>query len=144
MATPHVDVLGGPFAAALTSWMTDAACKDADRDLFFPGGDWYPGQKWLGADVDTVAKATCARCPVREECLSWALNTPEEHGYWAGTTPNDRDRLRRGISRKGCPLCGGPDLHQQSGRQVCLDCGMSWRLKTSATTAQVLTSADAA
>ncbi len=32
-----------------------------------------------------AAKAVCARCPVREDCLEWALlprSTPIESGIW--------------------------------------------------------------
>ncbi|WP_408996114.1 WhiB family transcriptional regulator [Streptomyces caniscabiei] len=25
-------------------------------------------------------KTACRRCPAREQCLSWALNTPERYG----------------------------------------------------------------
>ena len=117
-----------PMTLAAPAWHALRACRDTDPNLFFPTEDWFPGQRpWTGVSVEI--RALCARCPVREECLTWALDTPEEHGYWGGTTPNEREKLRRGISRKGCPICAGTDLLPLDGRQVCMDCGMSWKLK---------------
>lgn len=41
------------------------------------------------------AKALCAGCPVRGECLSFVLDDPELVGVWGGTTGEDRRVLRR-------------------------------------------------
>ncbi len=69
-------------------WMARAACRGVDRSLFFPerGGD---GVK---------AKAICAGCPVRAECLDYALADVELRGTWGGTSPGERKALRRGIA----------------------------------------------
>ncbi|HEX4288967.1 MAG TPA: WhiB family transcriptional regulator, partial [Trebonia sp.] len=32
----------------------------------------------------------CARCPVRSECLDFALRTRQMHGVWGGTTAEER------------------------------------------------------
>lgn len=64
-------------------WREHAACKGMDPDIFFPE---------RGDDV-TTAKATCAGCQVRRECLDWALAVPEKDGIWGGLSP----RARRGI-----------------------------------------------
>ena len=50
------------------------ACWGADPDLFFP----LPGQS---ADP---AKAICAACPVRAECLALARARGEQFGIWGG------------------------------------------------------------
>ncbi len=42
-----------------------------------------------------VAVAICRTCPVRTECLDWAVSTGEHGGVWGGMTPNQRLRLRR-------------------------------------------------
>ena len=62
------------------------ACKDADPDLFSEstGHVLSPENK--------MAKAICARCVVKEECLAWVLTTKLD-GIWAGTTSNERKRL---------------------------------------------------
>jgi WhiB family redox-sensing transcriptional regulator len=53
--------------------------------MFFPASDADAGD----------AKAVCANCPVREQCLEWALATRQEEGVWGGLTDNERRRLRR-------------------------------------------------
>jgi len=40
-----------------------------------------------------VLEAACATCPLRAECLEWALYR-ERYGYWAGTTKTERERMR--------------------------------------------------
>lgn len=39
------------------------------------------------------AKKICAWCPVRAQCLKYALDAEEEHGVWGGTTPAERKRI---------------------------------------------------
>jgi WhiB family redox-sensing transcriptional regulator len=41
------------------------------------------------------AKAVCRRCPVRERCLRWALDTTECMGVWGGTSETERRALRQ-------------------------------------------------
>lgn len=68
-------------------WRRDALCAEYERDLFFPG---------RGAD-NTAAKAICARCLVRVECLDYALTDPDAFlaGIWGGTNAQERRKLRR-------------------------------------------------
>ncbi|MER5549058.1 WhiB family transcriptional regulator [Streptomyces sp. NPDC001118] len=71
-------------------WRDYAACRHEDPDLFFPIGTTGP------ALVQTErAKAVCGHCPVREQCLDWALGTAQSMGIWGGTTELDRRALRR-------------------------------------------------
>lgn len=67
----------------------DRACKGADPALFF--GD-KPGQ--LAKVVEARAKAFCARCPVRVECLAWALPITDLYGLWGGMTMREREDWR--------------------------------------------------
>jgi WhiB family transcriptional regulator, redox-sensing transcriptional regulator len=71
------------------SWRDDAACRDADPELFFPGirSPW--------TQVKT-AKLICRSCPVTTTCLSWALASGQEYGIWGGLTEDERRRLHRG------------------------------------------------
>jgi WhiB family redox-sensing transcriptional regulator len=87
---------GGPktrFAAESVSpdadWRTRAACRREDPELFFPVGDTGPA----AAQID-VAKAVCGRCPVRDECLQWALETGQEAGVWGGLAERERAALK--------------------------------------------------
>ncbi|HYT24906.1 MAG TPA: WhiB family transcriptional regulator [Actinomycetota bacterium] len=71
-------------------WRLDAACRDADPELFFPDQGQLPQV--------AAAKEVCAGCAVRQPCLDTALHGPlrrdDQHGIFAGTTAHDRTRLR--------------------------------------------------
>ncbi len=66
-------------------WMEKAACKGVGPELWFP----------LGKADTTEAKAVCADCPVREECLEYALRFRIKVGVWGGLDERERDRLVR-------------------------------------------------
>lgn len=66
-------------------WRDQAACRGLDTDVFFPVTD----------EEAAEAQAVCAVCPVREECLEYALVTGQEDGVWGGLTETERRRLRR-------------------------------------------------
>jgi WhiB family redox-sensing transcriptional regulator len=71
---------------ARSDWFDDAACRGAETDVFFPTAEADSG----------AAKALCAVCPVREECLEHALSTsPAPDGVWGGLTRIERHRLTR-------------------------------------------------
>jgi WhiB family transcriptional regulator, redox-sensing transcriptional regulator len=76
-------------------WRHRAACRDHDPELFFPVSDMGPG-----ARQTEQAKAVCARCPVRAECLEYALDNALDHGIYGGTTESERRTLRRRAVRK--------------------------------------------
>ena len=40
------------------------------------------------------ARRVCARCPVREPCLDYALSHAITHGIWAGLAERERRALR--------------------------------------------------
>lgn len=40
-------------------------------------------------------KSLCGRCPVKDQCLDWAVTTGQKHGIWGGTSERERRRLRR-------------------------------------------------
>jgi WhiB family redox-sensing transcriptional regulator len=77
---------------------------------------WYAdkeGQEWrqqgacLGMDPDTsffsfepeeiaFAKQICHQeCPVREECLSWAITNNQNFGVWGGMDPDERFKIKK-------------------------------------------------
>lgn len=68
-----------------TTWRREAACRDLDTDVFFPLAEADAGP----------AKAVCAACPVRDECLEFALATRQGDGVWGGLTETERRRLGR-------------------------------------------------
>lgn len=71
-------------------WRSAGACLSADPDLFFPISSAGPGERQIAQ-----AKVICAGCPVRRECLDFALAHDQVYGIWGGTTPDDRQRARR-------------------------------------------------
>ncbi|WP_327312297.1 WhiB family transcriptional regulator [Streptomyces sp. NBC_01235] len=76
----------------MDDWRQHAACRREDPDLFFPIGTSGP------ALLQTEqAKAVCRRCPVREPCLEWAMETDQTLGVWGGTDEAERRALRRRI-----------------------------------------------
>lgn len=79
------DTLTATLAAGDRPWVAHAACRGADPNLFFPE---------RGAPVGP-AKAICRACPVRVECLTWALDNNETEGIWGGSSGKDRRRRDR-------------------------------------------------
>lgn len=66
-------------------WMVSALCRDRDPELFFP-------QDGVGVER---ARRVCAQCPVKDECLEYALKTRQEHGVWGGASERERRRMLR-------------------------------------------------
>lgn len=67
-------------------WHSSAACRGHGNELFFPGR----------GEGSEPARAICASCPVRDECLAAGMNTHQ--GIWGGTSERERRRLRRSTS----------------------------------------------
>ncbi|WP_025273766.1 WhiB family transcriptional regulator [Haloglycomyces albus] len=71
-------------------WRHEAVCRDEDPELFFPIGDTGPALVQV-----EKAKAVCNRCPVREQCLQWALASGQDAGVWGGLSEVERRELKR-------------------------------------------------
>jgi WhiB family redox-sensing transcriptional regulator len=71
-------------------WAEQAACQFEEPELFFPVSEVGPGARQVAQ-----AKAVCARCPVRDECLAFALDHGLDHGVFGGTTPDERRQLAK-------------------------------------------------
>lgn len=70
------------------TWQRHAACVGVDPDAFFPDGP-----------VDSRVLNICRTCPVFAECLNHALDDSGLRGIWAGTTDEQRKRMRAKIAR---------------------------------------------
>jgi WhiB family redox-sensing transcriptional regulator len=66
-------------------WMLDARCREYDPTQFFPSD---------GVGVDR-ARQICFECPVRMECLEYALEYRIDHGVWGGASERERRRILR-------------------------------------------------
>jgi len=66
-------------------WADEARCLQAEPDTFFPekGGS------------TREAKRICNDCPVKPECLDYALENDERFGIWGGLSERERRRLKR-------------------------------------------------
>ena len=69
------------------TWAQSAECAKPGQPLMFPH------------EADAVAieqaKGVCDRCPVRQSCLTEALDRNESFGIWGGLTTVERRTLRR-------------------------------------------------
>ena len=64
-----------------TDWMDRAGCRPWQHDLFFPeAGSRRGGQ--ASRTAEHRAKRICARCPVRRECLNYAITFVDVQGMW--------------------------------------------------------------
>ncbi len=70
-------------------WRELAACRGTDLEVFFPGR----------GETAEPARRICARCPVRQPCLDYALSNRIAHGIWGGLAERDRRELRSGWVR---------------------------------------------
>ncbi|WP_405652264.1 WhiB family transcriptional regulator [Streptomyces sp. RK9] len=71
-------------------WIHRAACADADPELFFPVGTTGPAER-----DQEEAKRVCTRCPVRDQCLAYALGSGQTSGVWGGKDEAELAALRR-------------------------------------------------
>ena len=62
------------------AWMDTMACRDEDPEVFFDGD----------AQSFADAKAICARCPARPECLNFVITQDIREGVAAGLTAAER------------------------------------------------------
>jgi len=79
-----------PGEPAVPDWRERAACRGADLNLFFGPRRERADQRLRRLEE---AKRLCARCPVREACLDFALRSREEFGVWGGLTETERRHL---------------------------------------------------
>ena len=74
-------------------WQHAAACHGADSAWFFAPNYFEKRSEKDGREAK--AKAVCLRCPVREECLEYALRIREPHGVWGGLNEMERRAVLR-------------------------------------------------
>lgn len=77
--------------APVGDWVDDALCAEV-------GGDaWFPPMRG-GATLELrMAQEICRQCPVRQECLDFAVANNEQYGVWGGLTPLERRPLVRAL-----------------------------------------------
>jgi WhiB family redox-sensing transcriptional regulator len=94
------------------SWRDRAACRDivaAEYDPFFADT----------ADLQAEAIAICANCPVRDDCLTFAVRTGQQYGIWGGQ-PQQLVRRLIALDRAGRPHGRrAPAGHPQASKTQC-------------------------
>ena len=96
----------------MTSWREQAACRDMPTSMFV--------SERMSPQREAAAKAVCAGCPVRHECLADCMSAPGSEmpgssgfyaliGVWGGTTYDERRRAPKRLThgrdpayRSGC------------------------------------------
>ena len=112
-------------------WREDAACAGQDQRIWFPVDDRVHRQHSdeFHLAVYRAARDVCDGCPVREQCLTWALDNNEvDHGMFGGLTPRERRRIkrRRRVTPRLCEQCGTP-LASAIGRYCGDECRKAGR-----------------
>jgi WhiB family redox-sensing transcriptional regulator len=72
-------------------WQLQGSCRGPNARIFFPPNHFEKKEDKLVRERQ--AKAICGLCPVRRDCLSYALEIREQHGIWGGKTEIERRRL---------------------------------------------------
>jgi len=106
------------FFASDISWQDEARCAGS-------GFDFVPYHE-NPRDLETARKDWCDPCPVRTECLAYAL-LYRLSGYWGGTDTAERRKLAVPRNRARCPNCRSrAKIPTQDGHEICQHCGVSW------------------
>jgi WhiB family redox-sensing transcriptional regulator len=98
---------------ARTPWQERAACRGVGIDLFFPVGSTGPA-----ADEIRRARQICAGCPVRQQCLDYALASGQQYGIWGGLDEQERRRLRQQLRKRGPGSVQAGDAGRHDGAQT--------------------------
>lgn len=74
-------------------WREDARCLGVAPKVFFAEGK---------GESLAEAKRVCSDCEVREQCLTYAIDTHRWYGVWGGMSPRERkrERARRNKERR--------------------------------------------
>jgi WhiB family transcriptional regulator, redox-sensing transcriptional regulator len=73
----------------LPAWIQQGDCPCGD--IVDPDTVFFP----IRGGSSKTARAVCAACSERINCLTWALANSEVLGIWGGTSDRERRTLRR-------------------------------------------------
>ncbi len=74
--------------AVRETWKHDALCRGEQRRYFFPPS--WSERRDEKERRERQAKALCQQCPVRSDCLDFAISTNESFGIWGGLNELER------------------------------------------------------
>ena len=78
------------------TWKEHAACAHAVTRGYATPDEWFP----TANGMSRKAREICDECPVRAECLQYAMASNARYGIWAGLTAEQRDKQRRQDKRR--------------------------------------------
>src|SRR3990172_4660294 len=87
------------MASADRSWQVKGLCRGNHSHLFFPPSNVE--RKDERERREYKATAICMVCPVKPECLDFALDIREPFGIWGGLTEAER---RQAASRRAAAV----------------------------------------
>jgi WhiB family redox-sensing transcriptional regulator len=91
LTLPETQVASRPaLPAAAVRWQDQAHCKGLPNRIFF----FTVGRN---DSMLPAAHTICGACPVRQDCLEYAISNGEEHGMWGGCT----ESARKGVRSRG-------------------------------------------
>jgi WhiB family redox-sensing transcriptional regulator len=96
-------------------WVNQAKCLEVDPEIFFP--------EVPSPHTSRVARKICQDCQVVRHCLDYAIETNPQYGIFAGTTVDDRIKIRRGW---GVKETGGADMTRVKGMAHQHKIGATW------------------
>lgn len=101
------------FIAPPADWMKNAACRHHPTRL------WFPER----GEPTHHAKNICNTCPVKTQCLDYALDIPNCVGIWGGMSGKQRRQIRRPPNK---PIKHGTAVgyqqHRRRGEPACPSC----------------------
>ena len=120
------------------TWQEKARCAIDDPEIL----NIFFNDEENGIDYTDAAKEICSECPVRRQCLQFALDTEERFGVWGGSDETTRrwassiDQYGKPIQRIRdmiCPdmMCKSKDLEDVARTKTrtkihCNNCGLEW------------------
>lgn len=78
-------------AAIDRTWQMKGLCRGNHSYLFFPPSTVERKDERERREIK--AKAICSVCPVKEDCLEFALEIREPYGIWGGLTETERRQV---------------------------------------------------
>jgi WhiB family transcriptional regulator, redox-sensing transcriptional regulator len=109
--------------ATLMRWQEEGVCVEVGPDPFFVD---YDKDIDVQDQLHTVRKI-CGGCPVKEQCLSYAVANNITDGVWGGYTTRERRILRRkrqqeqrSTTTRYCRYCGWNPVANGNSCVYCL------------------------
>jgi WhiB family transcriptional regulator, redox-sensing transcriptional regulator len=91
-------------AQVVMAWLMDPSAVDLPHlEDFLNRPEWHARAKCRGVGTERFfvssrtfhAREICQECPVRQECLDYAMGEPDLIGVFGGTSWGQRKKMRR-------------------------------------------------